>query len=441
MTSVRRLVQAGYFALIITIVLGLGKVHAWAIGDYDLTSARTFPWFIAFGLLLGLGGYIAGIPDVARSTQRSLVAGCIAVAAAVVGVSFAQAVTATPLLPRFVLMGAPLLIIPTGVIATAVSLWCGQRSRSISRVFVVAGAEDLARLRADIAMLPQPVSEIVEMVEPVEMVGTLRSSPLVHLATEQQATLLVLSRHAQDDESIVAQAATLHASGVRVRTLSKFYEENLAKLPLAELERVALMFDISEVHPGVYPRFKRALDIAVGSAGVLALAVVTPLIWVANAAANRGPLFYRQERVGRSGTPFTILKFRSMRPDAGASTWTQVADNRVTRFGHLLRISHVDELPQMVNILRGDLSIVGPRPEQTHYVEELSGKLPFYDLRHLVRPGLTGWAQVMYGYGGSESDALEKLQYEFYYLRHQSLRLDLSIMVRTARKLFAAGNR
>jgi lipopolysaccharide/colanic/teichoic acid biosynthesis glycosyltransferase len=141
-------------------------------------------------------------------------------------------------------------------------------------------------------------------------------------------------------------------------------------------------------------------------------------------------------RVGKGGRPFTMVKFRTMVPgasDASAGSWTQRHDPRVTRFGRLLRATHLDELPQGFNILRGDLSVVGPRPEQPHYVDELVAKLPFYDLRHLVRPGLTGWAQVKYGYAGDEQDAVEKLQYDFWYLRHQRLSLDARILGRTIR--------
>ena len=130
-----------------------------------------------------------------------------------------------------------------------------------------------------------------------------------------------------------------------------------------------------------------------------------------------------------------------MSPDGSISDWTADDDPRVTRFGAWLRRTHLDELPQVVNILRGDLSIVGPRPEQPHYVEELTEKIPFYNLRHLVRPGLTGWAQVKYRYGASHADALEKLQYEFYYLRHQGLALDLRIIGRTLRSVVGRDGR
>ena len=264
-----------------------------------------------------------------------------------------------------------------------------------------------------------------------------RSKPLSAEVLAKQATVIVLDRLALADPTVVAQAAALHESGLRVRTLSLFYEEWLGKFPLAELERASLLFDIREVHGQRYLRVKRLLDLAVGLLGFVVLVVATPFVWLGNLVANRGPLFYRQPRVGKDGHPFEILKFRTMRPEGATlvNEWASANDPRVTPLGRFLRRTHVDELPQMANIVRGDLSVVGPRPEQPHYVEELSEKLPFYSLRHLVRPGLTGWAQVKYGYAGDERDALEKLQYEFWYLRYQSLLLDLRIVGRTIRSV------
>ncbi len=271
-------------------------------------------------------------------------------------------------------------------------------------------------------------------------------SPLAVALETSSATVLVLDRSAQDDERVLGQVAELHETGVRIRTLQGFYEEWLGKLPLSELERASLLFDIGEIHGIHYRQLKRMMDLTLGLLGAVVLVVITPLVLLGNLLANRGSLTYRQPRVGKGGETFTIYKFRTMTnrplrdseradPDAPTTTWTQQDDPRVTPFGKLLRHSHLDELPQVINILKGDLSIVGPRPEQPHYVEELSQKLPFYDLRHLVRPGLTGWAQVKYGYASDEDDALEKLQYEFYYLRHQSLGFDNRIMVRTLRAM------
>ena len=184
--------------------------------------------------------------------------------------------------------------------------------------------------------------------------------------------------------------------------------------------------------------FDRCDDLAAGLVGLIPLGLLVPVVVVGDLVANRGPLIYRQERVGRDGTTFRILKFRTMRPtgpDVIDADWTAVDDPRVTRFGRLLRATHLDELPQVVNILRGELSVVGPRPEQPRYVTELASSLPFYGLRHLVRPGLTGWAQVKYGYAGDQQDAMEKLQYDFFYLRNQSVRFDVRIIGRTLRSV------
>jgi lipopolysaccharide/colanic/teichoic acid biosynthesis glycosyltransferase len=259
--------------------------------------------------------------------------------------------------------------------------------------------------------------------------------------TAAGGTVIVLDHRASSDETIVSQAAALHETGLRVRSLSYFYDAWMAKLPFSELERMSLMFDVGELHRRAFGRMKRVSDIVVGATGVIALLVVAPFVLVGNLLGNRGPLLYRQTRVGRANREFQILKFRTMRAGDGPSSWTGHNDPRITPFGRLLRRTHLDELPQVVNVLRGDLSIVGPRPEQPRYVAELRDKIPFYNLRHLVRPGLTGWAQVKYPYGADETDALEKLQYEFWYLRHQSFMLDMRILGRTVRSIVGCGGR
>ena len=167
---------------------------------------------------------------------------------------------------------------------------------------------------------------------------------------------------------------------------------------------------------------------------------MVPVVAIGNGFANRGALFFRQDRVGRDGRVFSMWKFRTMAAGTG-SQWTESEDQRITAFGRLLRRAHLDELPQAMNILRGDLSVVGPRPEQPQYVEELADKIPFYELRHIVRPGLTGWAQVKFGYAGDEQDALEKLQYDFFYLQRQTLGLDVRIVARTVRDVLRGGGR
>ena len=202
-----------------------------------------------------------------------------------------------------------------------------------------------------------------------------------------------------------------------------------------------MLFDIGELHGRRYARSKRLFDIATGALGTAVLVAALPFIVLGDLLGNRGALFYRQPRVGRDGRVFTMWKFRTMRTGHDGSEWTGTDDPRITSFGRLLRRTHLDELPQALNILKGDLSLVGPRPEQPHYVDELTDKIPFYDLRHLVRPGLTGWAQVKFGYAGDERDALEKLQYDFFYLQRQTLGLDVRIVARTLRDVVGGRGR
>jgi exopolysaccharide biosynthesis polyprenyl glycosylphosphotransferase len=159
---------------------------------------------------------------------------------------------------------------------------------------------------------------------------------------------------------------------------------------------------------------------------------------------SRGPVLYRQERVGRNGRIFMVMKFRSMRTDAekDGPVWARNADDRVTRVGRIIRKTRVDEIPQFWNILKGDMNFVGPRPERPHFVAQLAEEIPYYDQRHLIEPGLTGWAQIKYPYGASIEDARQKLQYDLYYIKNQSLMLDGAILFETIKTiLFGRGAR
>ena len=178
---------------------------------------------------------------------------------------------------------------------------------------------------------------------------------------------------------------------------------------------------------------------------LIGLVVTSPISLVTAIAIkldSRGPVLYRQARVGKNGRIFEIIKFRSMRVDAedDGPVWTSENDERVTRTGRLIRRVRIDEIPQFINILRGDMSLVGPRAERPFFVDQLSEQIPFYGQRHLVEPGLTGWAQVMYGYGSSVEDARQKLQYDLYYVKNVSFWFDLWIILKSIRTvLFGRG--
>ena len=432
--SARLLVPAG----VLVVVAAVGQYHDDHRGQYGVSW-----WTVAYVALLGVGAYAAGLPDLTRSPRSAAAASIGATATGAVGISAAQLATGSQLLPRFVVLASAVLLVPWLLACSVVANGGRKQERHHDRVLLVAGGEETAALGDELARTPEHDAHLSCAMEPSQAKpAALWDEPLVDRAITSGATVVVLDRLASADPAIVAQAATLHESGVRVRTLALFYEEWLGKLPVSELERLSLMFDIGELHRARYGRTKRVADVAVGLVGCLVLAPVLGGVWLANQLGNRGPLLYRQPRVGRDRTIFTIVKLRTMTAaDFGATEWTDESDPRITPVGRWLRRTHLDELPQAWNILRGDLSLVGPRPEQPRYVDQLADKLPWYHVRHLVRPGLTGWAQVKYAYGASEQDALEKLQYELYYLRHQGTSLDARILGRTLRHVVGLGGR
>ena len=445
--TLRRSARALLYAGIVVTVLGLSKLHAGWVADppYDYTASSRFSWSFAYMAVLAVTAYGIGLPDLPR-TRRAAVASAVgAPFGAALGMSLVQLALGTALLPRYVVFGSALCLAPWYLACVAVASGGRRDGLDRDRVVVVGERTEVAALREELDRYAELPAELVAVLSPADAsIRTVRVRPLADAVAEQKATLVVLDRAAQAEPTIVSQAATLHETGTRVRTLSLFYEEWLGKLPVSELERVSLMFDIGEVHRIRYGRMKRLVDVALAVAGLVAFVLTVPFVVVGNLLANRGPLFYRQTRVGKNGTTFEILKFRTMRAADGVAVhneWTREDDPRITPFGRILRVTHLDELPQVLNILRGDLAVVGPRPEQPTYVEELTDKLPFYGMRHLVRPGLTGWAQVKYGYAGDETDALEKLQYEFYYLRRQGLALDLRIVARTVRSVLGRQGR
>jgi lipopolysaccharide/colanic/teichoic acid biosynthesis glycosyltransferase len=167
---------------------------------------------------------------------------------------------------------------------------------------------------------------------------------------------------------------------------------------------------------------------------LITFGLIAPVIWLANKFSSPGPLLYRQARVGEGGRPFKVVKFRSMISDAEKETgavWAQVNDARITPVGRLMRRTRLDELPQVWNILRGDMTLIGPRPERPEFVRQLTEQVPFYRLRHAVKPGLSGWAQINYQYGASVKDAQIKLQYDLYYIKHQGPLLDITIALKS----------
>lgn len=200
---------------------------------------------------------------------------------------------------------------------------------------------------------------------------------------------------------------------------------------------IAKELDCANMHVVVSPFYlcwHKVVDVAFVIIGTVVLLLILPILALLIYLDSPGPIFYRQERLGLQGKPFCIYKFRSMQTDAehaGHAVWATEGDPRITRVGRFMRAIHLDELPQVLNILRGDMRLIGPRPEREEFAAELERDAPFYHYRFAIKPGLTGWAQVMYHYGNTHDDALIKLQYDLYYIKHQSFMLDSFIILKT----------
>jgi lipopolysaccharide/colanic/teichoic acid biosynthesis glycosyltransferase len=305
---------------------------------------------------------------------------------------------------------------------------------SLRRVFFVGSGESRADLARELSRRQD--AQLVGAVAADQSVG---AASLTDEVLASKATVLVLDAHAMRIPELVDIAARLNLAGLHIRDLVSYYEFEFKKVPLAELAPTWFLFDIAGIHRrGVYLAVRRGFELAL--AGGLLL-VSLPLLCLAALAiklTSRGPVLYRQVRVGKGSDHFTLLKLRTMSHNTkAAGAWASADINRITPVGRRLRRFRLDELPQLWNVIRGDLALVGPRPEQVPIAEKLGRELAHYSARHCVRPGITGWAQVNLGYGGSPEGTIAKLQRDLYYIKHSNWRLDGLILWLTIKAMIA----
>ncbi len=264
----------------------------------------------------------------------------------------------------------------------------------------------------------------------------LAHASLMDAVEQHQAQEIVVALDERREHFPLREMLACKMNGVEITDVTNFLEQRTGKIRLDTIHPSTFIFADGYSHAVVASYGKRIFDIGVS---LMLLSVSWPVMVVTALAiflecGREGTILYRQQRVGKDGKTFDVLKFRSMRMDAekeGKAQWAAEDDDRVTRVGRVIRKYRIDELPQLLNVLKGDMSFVGPRPERPHFVKELSAKIPYYGLRHKVKPGITGWAQICYPYGSSEQDALEKLQYDLYYIKNYSLWFDFLIMAQT----------
>lgn len=270
-------------------------------------------------------------------------------------------------------------------------------------------------------------------VESVFVLGP--TDQLLRIAAENDVNMAILAITHDRSQTLIDRVIQGRLHGLTIMDMPAIYEELKGALPVEHLRQDWLLYahGFSLISKQYIQRIKRVIDFAVS--GVL-LVVSSPIMLVIAMAIkleSPGPVLFRQERMGQNGVVFFALKFRSMKQDAEAqqAVWAAQDDRRVTHVGRIIRFLRADELPQIVNVFRGQMSLIGPRPERPEFVHELEAQIPFYGIRHAVRPGITGWAQVNYGYGSSVEDALKKLEYDLFYIKNMSIIMDLRILLKT----------
>ena len=346
--------------------------------------------------------------------------------------------------PFFAPRGATFATLPLAAAATLIWRYVylrGIQMRTLGRRVGIVGLDDASRraavaiarwdgaIRYDIVAFLGDGSAAAAATAPVIEVGADPWSTIMELGID----LLVVGHTRSVPAPLLAELTRCFEFGVEATPATVLYEQLTGRVLAPALE--ADWYAELPTHArGIYTIAKRCIDIAAGLLGGAFALILTPFIVLAILIDSRGPVLHRQIRVGLRGEPFVVHKFRTMRPDAerdGRPRWSAPDDDRVTRVGRVLRRTRLDELPQLWDVLRGKMSLIGPRPERPEFVEDLARELPLYRARSLVRPGITGWAQVQYPYAETVEKNLAKLEYDLYYVRHLSFLLDLAIVLRT----------
>lgn len=335
------------------------------------------------------------------------------------------------LIPFFGITPKTNLILDIGIFAILVFLWRKLFYTLFSSVY-----------RANIAFLgkaPLALSLLNEIKNQPQLgyklIGFLsEKTALSSQIKKYKISVLVISENIEKNSALASQLYQCLGLRTTFLSLDKAYEEILGKIPIDFVNQAWFLRNLSESEKSAYDKIKRITDFLIA----VVLVVITSPIWLVSAIAikldDKGPVFYKQERVGRNRKNFSIFKFRSMIVNAekGKAVWAEKKDSRVTAVGRVLKKFHIDEFPQMLNVLKGELSLTGPRPERPEFVKQLEKEIPHYHLRHIIKPGFTGWAQTRFiQYARSVNESHEKFQYDLYYIKNRSFLLDLGILLKT----------
>jgi exopolysaccharide biosynthesis polyprenyl glycosylphosphotransferase len=432
---------------IISILLVLYFVSNTFDFDYFTITKENWRWVFVLILYISIFGTIFELYDLQKSSKVEKIATSIVFTVSITVLFYLLTPFLTPVLPdnRLQILFFYFAIIIALFAWRIAYITFIVSPRFYKKVLVIGETSNIETI-VEAFMDADPNYKIVGFVnceinslESVKFNGISEYSPdlIEDVIKEENISEIVVASYNSDSitSEIYYTLLKLLEKGFPINEYTQVYEDMTYRVPVQFVGKdFYRYFPFSRSNQNkLYLFFHRFFDVLISTIGLLIGFVFLPLICLGNLIGNRGPLFYTQKRVGKNGKNFKIIKYRTMIKNAEKSgaVWAKKGDRRITPFGKFLRHSRLDEIPQFINIIKGEMSLIGPRPERPYFVKELSQMLPFYETRHMVKPGLTGWAQVKTRYGASVDDSLIKLQYDLYYIKHRGFLLDLNIFIKT----------
>jgi len=435
-----------YLSLWLTLLIRYGggfDFHRWQQHFWSFSIIYFF-WLIIF--------YITGLYELTLARNNI---DFYSLLFKVIGINASLAVAFFYFIPYFGITPKTNLFLSLAIFVVLFSLWRQGYNRLlkaeilINNVLIIGKSSKNKETRQIIKLVksnPQLGYRVIKTIQPSEIKTAF---DLLEMATQENIRTIITAIDPHHDSKLVQSLYQCLPLKIHFSDLPSFYEKILGKVPISSIGEIWFLENLTESQKNFYEAAKRILDMF----GALVLGLISlpfyPFAILIIKINSPGPIFIKQRRIGHDGQIFTLYKFRTMyatakdgssEPD-GKPIYAQVDDPRVTRMGNILRKTRLDEFPQLWNVLVGQMSFIGPRPERIEFVQQCEKETPYYQIRHIVKPGLTGWAQVNFRYGASVDDSIEKLQYELYYIKHRSFILDLSILLKTIEIVFKGGGR
>jgi exopolysaccharide biosynthesis polyprenyl glycosylphosphotransferase len=421
-----------YGTLFLVLLVRYGEISSYLI------DAHMGPFSVVFALWLIIF-YIVGLYDVRRLKMGYEYLQQL-ILAVVVGTVLAM--TLFYLVPSFKISPKTNLAIFSLLFIVIESVWrlvLGSWLSGIKKnVLVIGSGNEVEELEKFIFENPQMGYKVSFQIQDSQ---DLKAAFIDNVIKENSIDTVIIDHKSGSTGPLFDELYKHMSSGVEIVTLALAYEAILKKLPISEIRDFSLVSEMSRSRR-IYEAIKRPIEFFISLSLFVILFVPMILIYLLIKLTSKGPGIYKQIRVGQNEKEFILYKFRTMKANAeeNGPEWSSAGDGRVTWVGKLLRYSHLDELPQLWNVLRGEASFVGPRPERPEFVKNLKEKIPYYEIKHIIKPGITGWAQVNFKYGSSVEDTLEKLQFDLFYIKNRSVTLDILIILKTI-KMFVSNYR